>query len=218
MALAFLLLQTSFTKGSEDFWITHRWEVMKRLMPLQWYIYYQRLPHSCSQKAVTDRNNTHCSTSDKGQTRWIESIKRCESQVTMRKYRANMIPFSACTDVGSRHNCWSEINIWSLSSFHPNGANCTIAAHKWQSKIKDCQAKASSPLWPSVVWPDARWPLFFFYTVNSFRLEATTTTRFYRWSVFCTCLITTVQLLQSVIWFSGIRRQNQSIKRILKNH
>lgn len=51
---------------------------MKRLMTLQWYIYDQRLPRSCSHKAVTDSKNsketvasTHCSTtSDKGQTGW----------------------------------------------------------------------------------------------------------------------------------------------------
>lgn len=58
MALAFLLLQTGFTKGSEDFRINHRWKIMTMLMTLQWYIYDQRLPRGSSHKAVTDSKNS----------------------------------------------------------------------------------------------------------------------------------------------------------------
>lgn len=57
MALAFLLLQTGFTKGSSDFQLIHGWKIVKRLMTLQWYIYDQRLPHGSSHKAVTDSKN-----------------------------------------------------------------------------------------------------------------------------------------------------------------
>lgn len=55
MALAFLLLQTGFTKGSEDCRLNHRWKIMRMSMTtLQRYIYDQRLPHGSGQKAVTD--------------------------------------------------------------------------------------------------------------------------------------------------------------------
>lgn len=51
---------------------------MKRLMTLQWYVYDQRLPRSCSHKAVTDSKNSketvvsihRSTTSDEGRTRW----------------------------------------------------------------------------------------------------------------------------------------------------
>lgn len=87
MALAFLLLQTGFTKGSEDCRLNHRWKIMRMSMTtLQQYIYDQRLPRGSGQKAVADSKKKkqgsketvskhRSTTSDKGQTRWTESIE-----------------------------------------------------------------------------------------------------------------------------------------------
>lgn len=56
---------------------------MKKLLTLQWYIYDQRLPDGSGHKAVTDSKNSketvvskhRSTTSDKGQTGWIESTE-----------------------------------------------------------------------------------------------------------------------------------------------
>lgn len=172
MALAFLLLETGFTKGSEDFRINHRWKKVKRLMTLQRYIYDQRLPHGSRHKAVTDGKNSEetvvskhrSTTSDKGQTRWTESIEML-SQIRCKNTDPTWCPL--CTSGRSCLIYADPVEPWNKHLISPlfliNSAHCTIMTHKCKSKKKKktAKAKASSTLWPSVEWPGACWPFSF---------------------------------------------------------
>lgn len=110
MALAFLLLQTGFTKGSEDFQFNHRWKMVAKGW---WHCNGTSMiggshaapatKQSLMVKTARRQLLTHRTTmSDKGQTRWTESMKRLSHtfiimQKKKKNLRSDMVPFSAPT-------------------------------------------------------------------------------------------------------------------------
>lgn len=180
MALAFLLLQTGFTKGSGDFQFNHRWKMVERLMTLQWYIYDRRLPHGSNHKAVTDSKNSKETVVDTPQynvrqgTNQMDRVNEMllshtHTLIIMQKIQSRhdslflhllMLMSHLC------HNClqpteqllhWREIIrlISALLSLAVPPWLANVRAKKKKKKIQDCKAKASSPSWPRAEWPDA---------------------------------------------------------------
>ncbi len=147
MALAFLLLQTGFTKGSEDFQINHRRKFMKMLVVSTSTIRGSHVALATEQSQILNSKETVVSnTAVQHQTR-----DKPDGLSQLKCYRADMIPFSAASNahvsykshvyILCRPNHWHEIKVWSLCSFCHRELTVPSRLTNARAKTKDCKSQ-----------------------------------------------------------------------------